>query len=366
MQDHYKMLGIENTASQEEIKKAYKKMAAKFHPDKIGGDEAKFKKINEAYQTLGDERKKRIYDSTNPSNNSPRTGPGYHNYSPPGSPFSDPETASNWAQYMQDMFNQDEFFNSVQTEVSKGDDVEMEVNIDLETAVVGGNIEIDFEVETVDQSQARKCYTCVGTGAEPGSPMRVCMTCGGRGVKIKFGRGVRTPERCEVCGGKGQVPLRKCRKCDGTGVEKIKKKVTVRIPPGMDNDSKLRLAGQGNPGRPPGDLYITIKVKPHPNFVRNGLDLNTEVRIPFEIALDGGKIDIPTISGSSLKVTIPENVVSGKSTMRLAGQGIQSPANTRRGDMNVLLHVDLPDIKTPRGRRLFDELVQEVNLHRAQ
>ena len=359
--DYYETLGIAKTASADEIKKAYRKLAVKYHPDKNPGDKAaeeKFKEVSKAYEVLSDDKKRKQYDQFGPDLFERTGGQGYG--APPGggpggfsssnfnfSGFSDPR----------DIFSQvfggggggfsfDDLLGGMRngrgrrrtsgSSARKGEDLSYRVEIDLEDAVLGADKKIRI-------AKDEACPSCGGSGAEPGSARKSCPSCGGSGYVVSGQGFLQMQEACQACHGTGSVILHPCKRCGGSGVVRVEKELQIHIPPGVDEGSKLRVSGQGGPGvggGPAGNLYVIIALKPHAVFERNGQDLICELPVPLETALQGGIVDVPTISGRT-RMKIAPGTQNG-TMLRLRGKGVPALKGGARGDQIVRIFVELP------------------------
>ncbi|HHY36005.1 MAG TPA: molecular chaperone DnaJ [Firmicutes bacterium] len=357
--DYYEILGVPRNASDEEIKKAFRTLARKYHPDANPGDksaEEKFKEINEAYEVLSDPVKRRNYDAYgNPNGPVAGPGPGPSGYG--GGTFRD--VFSDFGFPFGSLFEEfEEILGGSRartgTVLERGRDIEVEVELSLEEAFRGGARDI-----TIDRLE--KCATCGGTGSRPGSRPVTCPVCHGRGqVRSErttvFGQFV-TVTTCPRCGGRGKVIEDPCPDCRGKGTVRRRKTVTVEIPPGVDSGLRLRLGGQGDAGArggEPGDLYVLIKVKPHRLFVRQGDDLIMEYSVSYPDAALGTEVEIPGIDGR-IPLRIPEGTQPG-TEIRLKGRGMPKLGSRHRGDLVVRVNVTVPTRLTARERALLTEL----------
>jgi molecular chaperone DnaJ len=332
--DYYEVLGVSRDASADDIKKAYRKLAMKYHPDKNTGNkeaEEKFKDINEAYQILSDEEKKEQFDrygTTDPNGG----GFGGGGFSGMGG--------------FEDIF--DSFFGggfggssrSRRNAPQRGADLEYTVNLTFNEAVFGVEKEVNI-------AKNETCETCDGSGAKKGTSPKTCDKCGGTG-QIKYQRSTPlgnfvSTATCDKCGGDGKIIEEKCATCHGRGTVKKNKKISISIPAGVDTGNVLPLRNQGEPGAnggPNGDLYINIRVSDHEKFKRKGFDLNIEEHISFGKAVLGTELKVATIDGD-VKYKIPEGTQSG-TVFRLKGKGVQRVNGRGRGDQYVKVIVDIP------------------------
>lgn len=332
--DYYEVLGLDKSASDDEIKKAYRKQAMKYHPDRNQGNkeaEEKFKEINEAYQILSDPEKKSRYDQFGTTDFS---GGGFD-----GGGFDFSGMGG-----FEDIF--DSFFGGGFSSrrrsngPEKGADLEYAISLTFEEAVFGVEKEISVY-------KNEKCETCSGTGAKPGTNTKQCDKCGGSG-QIRSQRNTPlgsfvTTSTCDKCGGSGKVIETPCSTCHGKGTVKKNKKIKVNIPAGVDNGNILPLRGQGEPGKnggPNGDLYVNIRVANHKTFNRRGFDIYTEEHISFGKATLGVELKVPTIDGT-VKYNVPSGTQSG-TVFRLKGKGVQRVNSHGRGDQYVKVIVDVP------------------------
>ncbi len=344
--DYYDILGVSRDATQEDIKKAYRKLARKYHPDLNPGDkeaEEKFKEIQEAYEVLSDKAKREQYDKFGSVGEFTSQGPAGGGFE--GFDFSDFGNFS-----FGDIFS--EIFSGGRTrreEAQRGEDLTYSITIPFEDAAKG-------TVVTIRIKRMERCPRCNGKGYEAGSKPTVCPNCGGTG-RIYLQRGyLKFSSVCPVCHGTGYLPGKSCKQCGGEGRIKIEDTIKVRIPPGVRNGGRLRIGGKGNvgiKGGPPGDLYIMISVLPHPYFRREGDDVYITVPVKYSEAALGATIEVPTLDGKA-KVKIPPGTNSGKK-LRLRGKGIFKSGG-RRGNMYVEIKIVPPDVRDIKVRELLREL----------
>jgi len=356
MKDFYRVLGVERKATLAEIKKAYRKLARKHHPDLNPGDKAaeqRFKEITEAYEVLKDPQKRKQYDTFG------RVGPEAGKQ-PPGGGFRGFDFNAGGSGSFGDIF--ETIFGGMgagagrrrretsATRPVRGEDLHYSITLSFLDAING--------IETPIQLARRvPCDVCKGSGTAPGSNRIACPDCRGTG-QVQRQTGFMTfASPCPRCGGSGSLSGDSCSRCGGDGrVEKVSR-FRVRIPPGVDEGSKVRLAGKGNSGRhggSPGDLIITIQVTPHPYFRRHGNDLEMQLPVTFTEAALGAKVPVPTLNGTTL-LKIPPGIQSGR-RLRLKGKGIQSPRGHARGDMLVEIQIAPPPTKDIEVRRLLNQL----------
>lgn len=368
-QDYYELLGVPRKASAKELRAAYRKLARKYHPDLNPGDksaEEKFKQIQEAYDTLSDTKKRQMYDQFgfNVPGQGGGPGPGYGGGGSPedihfdfggfdfGGGGGQASGGAGGGASFRDLFSQ--FFrgaNAAQAtqEREPGDDLEYQIDITFAEAMRGTVKKLSF-------TRLDVCNVCHGTGVAPGDE-KVCPTCGGSGQVTQVSGKMRFQITCSRCGGTGKLRTA-CRNCGGEGRVARMETLDVRIPPGAQTGSRVRVAGRGNVGLhggPPGDLYIVMKVEPHPFFERRGDDLFTLVPITVTEASLGAKVEVPTIDGRS-QVRIPPGTNSGKK-LRLREKGAPSARHSgKRGDQIVEVQVVVPKPEDERVRNLLKEL----------
>ena len=345
--DYYEVLGIAKGASSEEIKKAYRQLAKKYHPDvnKEPDAEAKFKEVQEAYDVLNDPQKRSQYDQ-------------FGHAGANGDPFGGFGGFSGGAGFggFDDIINQ--FFGGGgqrrRSEKAQGDDIEMRMTIDFMEAVLGTKKPVEVEV-------TEDCHHCHGTGAESAKDVETCTRCHGAGYVNVEQRTIlgtmRTQTVCPSCQGKGQTIKNKCHICSGSGRTRTKKNVDVKIPAGVDNDMTLRVPGYGHGGKKgaeAGDLYITFKVRPHKIFRRQQDDIVLDLPISFSQAALGDKVEIPTIYGK-VDLTIPSGIQSG-TILKLRDKGIANVRSGRKGDQQVNVQVETPKNLSSEERKLFEQL----------
>lgn len=343
--DYYDVLGVDRQADDKALKSAYRKLAMQYHPDRNPGDkeaEAKFKEISEAYDVLKDPQKRAAYD---------RYGKAAFNGHGPGPGAAD--FSGSFADIFENIF--DEFLGGGRrgggrSNAVRGSDLRYNLEVSLEEAYRG-------RVETINVPTTVSCEPCGGTGAEPGSTPEACPTCNGMG-KVRTTQGFFMVERtCPTCRGTGRIIATPCRVCSGLGRVEKEKSLQVKIPPGVDEGTRIRLAGEGEAGLrggPPGDLYIFVSLKPHPVFERDGTTLFCSVPVPITTVALGGEIEVPTLDGSRTKVKIPAGTQTGKQ-FRLRGKGMPSLNGAGIGDLVLQVAVETPINLTKRQRELLEE-----------
>lgn len=358
--DYYDILGISKNASQDEIKAAFRKLAHQYHPDKAGGDEKKFKEMNEAYQVLSNTEKRQQYDQFGHTFEQAQAQGGYSGFNGfrDFSGFADAFRNANNGQGFEfdlgdifsDFFGMGTRTRTKTTRARKGSDMEMEITIDFRESIFGAEKEIEF-------ARSGKCDICKGVGAEPGSKVIKCSMCGGSGQVVKtMGFGFGFSSVCPQCQGVGERYEKTCKKCHAIGVIKEKRKLTVKIPAGIENGQSIRLSGEGEAGARGGrvgDLYIHIKVKSHPRFNREGNNILSKEDITFSKAALGGNIDVETIDGS-VELKIPEGTQSG-TIFKLRGKGVPYLQGHGRGDYLVEVIVRTPSHLSRRQRKFLEE-----------
>jgi len=364
--DYYEILGVSKDASQEEIRRAFRRLAKQYHPDRNPDDptaEAKFKEINEAYEVLSDPAKRSNYDAYgNPDGPFGAGGGGSYTGSGPftgGGPFTGRDFGDFGFPFGDIFSSFEEMFTggarrSANTGPVRGRDPEVSLEITLEEAFSG--VDKDITINRVES-----CSRCNGTGAEPGTSPITCPTCNGAGqvrttVNTMLGT-MTTVKTCPRCGGTGEIIDTPCSACRGAGETTRTRTVTVTIPPGADSGLHLRLAGQGDAGRrggPPGDLYVVVFVKPHSMFERQGDDLILDRTISFPLAALGGTITIPTLDGEA-ELNVPAGTQPG-AVLRLRGKGMPKLRYKSRGDLMVRINIRVPTRLSPEERELLMKL----------
>jgi len=357
--DYYEILGVSKTASLDEIKKAYRELALKYHPDRVQADqkkeaEAKFKEISEAYAVVSDEEKRRLYDNYGHSGID-------QNYAQEdifrgadfSSIFRDIGGASGAGSIFEEIFGDmgfDVFGAKTGRSPSsrrRGRDLQVAVDISLEEAATGTE-----KIITVPRYEV--CQTCSGTGAKPGSKKTICPQCKGAGKTVVSNGFFQMAQTCQRCSGEGSIITQPCPNCHGEGRIRVTKKIKVKIPAGVDNDSQLRVRGEGEAGaNSRGDLYVVIEVRPHNIFERHNNDIITTVNISLSKAILGGEVQVASLDGN-LSMRIPAGTQCGK-IFRLKGKGIPDLHSRDIGDELVKVNIDIPSRLSPQQRKLIEE-----------
>ncbi|MFZ5451320.1 MAG: molecular chaperone DnaJ [Thermodesulfobacteriota bacterium] len=346
MEDYYEILSISRNASLEEIKTAYRRLALKYHPDKNPGNleaEERFKRLSEAYQVLSDTEKRQLYDLYGHAGLAGMDVGGFGGFE---------DIFSSFGEVFEDFFGFGRR-RSGRPRPQPGADLRQRVVMTLEEVVRG--IDTTIEVE-----RRAPCRTCQGTGLEPGTQPQVCTRCQGRG-QIGQTRGLlKIYTTCPECRGAGKLIATPCQECQGAGAIWEKKQVQLRIPPGVDNGTRLRLRGEGEAGKaggPPGDLYIEVQVAPHELFTRDGKNLQYRAQLSFVEAALGSEVDIPTINSSCARLTIPSGTQPG-ATFRIPGEGVPGLRGNTRGDLLVEVELKTPTNLSPKQEKLLKEFLE--------
>ena len=350
--DFYDVLGLKRGASDDDIRKAYRAKAKELHPDrnKDCPDSADaFKAVNEAYDVLKDPQKRAAYDQFGHAAFSDGMGASAGGFRSSGPDFGGG---------LQDIF--DDLFGEFVGRRGgggrgRGSDLRYNLSVTLEDAFRGKEV-------TINAPGATTCSACSGTGAAGGAKPTGCPTCSGVG-KVRAQQGFFTIERtCPTCGGRGSIIKDPCRECNGQGQVQRERSLSVQVPPGVQDGTRIRLAGEGEPGQrggPPGDLYIFVSVDPHELFRRDGADLLCEITVPFTEAALGGSVEVPTLDGGRTKVAVPSGTQSGKQ-LRLRGKGMPVLQSSRVGDLYLEINVETPQNLTSKQKELLKQLQAEL------
>ena len=343
--DYYEILGVQRTATDAELKAAFRKLAMQHHPDRNPGDkdcEHRFKELNEAYDVLKDGDKRAAYDRFGHAAFEHGAGGAAHGF---GADF-----ASTFADIFDDLFGMGGRRGGRASGRERGADLRYNMEISLEEAFTGKTAQVRIPTSVT-------CEACSGTGAKTGTRPRACATCGGQG-RLRHAQGFFTLERtCHACHGRGQVIEDPCPSCSGSGRVTRERTLSVSIPAGVEDGTRIRLAGEGEAGvrgGPPGDLYIFLSLESHQFFQRDGADLHCRVPVSMVTAALGGSFDVPTIDGAKTKVKVPEATQSGR-RFRLQGKGMPVLRAKQVGDMYVQVVVETPQNLTKRQKELLAE-----------
>jgi molecular chaperone DnaJ len=358
--DLYKVLGVSKKASDDEIKKAYRKLARKYHPDRNPDDaaaEEKFKQVQGAYDTLSDPEKREQYDQGGMFGGF-GGGPG----GPAGGPFGgggfpggSGGGGADFGDILSNIFGRGGG-GRAQAQQQRGRDLETELSLSFDQAVNGAQV-------SVSVPKAERCTTCHGSGAKPGTAPVTCPRCGGRGIDVESQGLFSISQPCPQCGGAGQIIEDPCPTCDGSGLTRQTKRYKVNIPAGVKDGARIRLAGKGEAGPrggPPGDLYVITRVTASPVFRRlDGGNLEVTVPITIAEALRGATIEVPTLNGTK-KIKVPAGTKHG-TIQRLRGEGPPKPRGKGRGDIRYRLEIDMPQELTEEQQQAVDALAEALN-----
>ncbi len=347
--DYYEILGVARNATPEELKRAYRKLALQYHPDRNPGNqsaEERFKECSEAYAVLSDSEKRKAYDRFGFEG----VGAGAPGGFGAGPDFGD---LGNFTDLFNDLFG--DIFGAGRTSTrrrgrgQRGADLLYNLEIEMNDVLHGQEAKITIP-------KMRSCQTCNGSGLRAGTRPKSCSRCQGTG-QVFFQQGFfRISRPCDACGGLGEIVSDPCGDCRGSGRREGQQTIQVKIPPGVDNGARLRLAGEGEAGvagGPPGDLYVVLSIKPHPLFERDGAEIYCTVPIPFVVACLGGDVEVPTLEGK-VQMKIAEGTQSG-TVMRLRGKGLPALGSSVRGDQLVRIFVEVPTKLTAAQRALLEQ-----------
>ncbi|MFA6050380.1 MAG: molecular chaperone DnaJ [Candidatus Paceibacterota bacterium] len=356
MKDYYKILGVEKGASKDEIKKAFRKLAHTYHPDKGGsGDEAKFKEASEAYSVLSDDSKRKQYDtfgSTGPTSNG-GGGDGFNADDFGGFDYSGFQNGQGFD--FGDIFG-DIFGGGRRAQQKRGRDISVDIEVDFKDAVFG-------TTKKVHINKASLCEHCNGKGAEKGTETIVCSKCSGKGrvqeTRNTFFGQFSAEKTCDTCHGEGYVPKTKCHVCKGAGVLHKQEEITIEVPPGMEEGEMIRFTGKGEAvqGGAAGDLYVKVHVKKHSLFTKEGTNLLANITVKLSDALLGGEYSLETLDGK-LAVKIPEGIQSGE-VLRIKGRGVPYGRGNVRGDIYLTVKINIPKKLSKQEKKLVEELRKE-------
>lgn len=356
--DFYQVLGVPDSASQDDIKKAYRRLAKRYHPDANPNDPAaaeRFKEVSEAHTVLADADKRKQYDRMRKLGafDAAARGAGRGARGPSGAEFEEVDLGFGGLGGLGDIFSS--IFGRARREDDRGEQLEAVVEVPFRIAMRGGKVPVTLPV-------TEACPTCHGTGGAPGATIATCPECGGKGT-ISFGQGSFAVQRpCPLCRGRGTVPSERCPTCAGAGEVRTERRVMITVAPGTESGSRVRLKGQGQPGkgsRPAGDLVVTFQVQPDRFFRREGLDVICEVPVNLAQATLGTRIRVRTLDDKKVVLRIPPGTQPGR-RFRIRGQGIQR--GERAGDQLVQIHVTVPDKLTPEQLDAMKEFAEKAGL----
>jgi molecular chaperone DnaJ len=354
--DYYEVLGVQKDAQKDDIKRAYRKLAIQFHPDKNPGDkssEEKFKEATEAYEVLGNEQKRQAYDQFGFAGVEGMGGAGQQDYSTVFRDFDDIFGGfGDFSSIFGSIFgNQAGFGGDRRSDrPQRGSNLRYDIELPFEKAVYGTSVEIAYSRDT-------SCKTCTGSGSADGSGRKVCPMCKGSGQVRRSSGFFSISQPCPTCGGQGSVIEKPCKDCEGSGITKKKQKIKVTIPPGVDDGKRVTIPGQGDAGPnagAPGDLYVFIHVRAHDYFERHDQDLYCAIKIDFTTAALGGDVAIQTLDGKKIKISVPPGTQHGK-LLKVRDEGVPSSIG-RKGDLFVKTLIQIPTRLSRRGKELLDEL----------
>lgn len=356
MNDYYKTLGLEKGASKDEVKKAFRKMAAKYHPDKKTGDENKYKEVTEAYAVLGDEKKKAEYDTYGHSFNGAGGGAQGQGFGG-GFDFSGFQQANGqgFEFDMNDIFQNFGFGGGGQRS-QRGRDVSIDINLSFEESIFGVTRKLLI-------TKNNTCSHCEGSGAKKGTSTKSCSTCNGNGkireTRQSFMGPVQTVRECSDCNGTGQVPKEKCTHCAGVGVARSEEEISIKVPAGIQNGEVIRMTGRGEamPNGQAGDLYIKVHAEQHATIMREGSTLTTKLPVKLTDALLGSTYSVDTLDGA-VDIKIPAGISHGE-LLRIKNKGVPIGSGNSRGDFMVKVSVETPKKLSRKAKKLVEDLKKE-------
>ncbi|MBI4558080.1 MAG: molecular chaperone DnaJ [Candidatus Hydrogenedentes bacterium] len=352
--DFYEILGVSRTASEEEIRKAYLKLAHKYHPDKTGGDKAaeeKLKEVNEAYDTLKNPQKRAQYDRFGRAGEQFAGAGGFGDFG-----FGGAGTDAPFEDFFDVLFGRG---GPRRRAATPGNDLEYRLTVTFREAAAGTK-------KTIRLARMETCSDCSGTGAAAGSQPQACPECGGSGQVRRVQGFFSITQTCGRCRGRGRVITRPCSRCSGTGRVRVQRDLAVELPAGVDTGTRLRLAGEGEPGDmggPRGDLYIFVEVAPDALFERDGNDIICEIPISFPQAAVGATIEVPTLNGKA-ELKIPAGTQSG-TLFRLRGLGVRDIRGYRHGDEIIRVHVETPTKLSAKQKELLKQFQEQSDIEAA-
>ncbi len=348
--DYYAILGVDKKASKDDIKKAFRKLAQKHHPDK-GGDEAKFKEITEAYAILSDDKKRREYDSYGRTFAGGGAGPGgfdFSNFGAQGAQFGEFDFSDIFGGF-------GDMFGGRQARAARGRDISIDIEATFKEAVLGAK-------RSVLIAKVSACNVCGGSGAKKGTAMDTCSTCGGSGriheTRNSILGAFTTVRVCDACGGTGKIPKERCEECRGQGVLRREEEIAIEIPAGIDNGEMIRLPGQGEAvkGGTSGDLYVKVHVKPHPVFRKEGMNLVMDLPVKMTDALLGTTVNVTLVDEKVIEVKVPP-LSKAEEVLRVRGKGVAAAHG--KGDLLIRVTVTLPKKLSSRAKKAISELKDE-------
>jgi molecular chaperone DnaJ len=351
-EDYYQILGIQRTASEVEIKSAFRRQAMKYHPDRNPGNkeaEEQFKKVNEAFSVLSDPQKKQVYDQYGHEGLNGAGGFGGFN----ANGFGD--IGDIFGSMFGDIFGGNFSRRGGKPRAQRGEDLKLDVTLTLEEAFAGKEVPVEY-------TRLDNCTACDGSGAAPGSARKTCRSCNGSGT-VPYSQGFFSMRQvCPDCGGKGTVVEKPCSSCRGSGTKHVKENITVKVPSGVRSGITLRVSNGGDIGTNGGgfgDLYVEVHVAEHKIFQRAGDDLVLDATISYPQAVLGGSIKVPTIEGKEIEVNIPKGTQFGE-VLKVQGNGMPKLGKKGFGDLLINVKIDVPKKPTARQKELLEELAKEL------